>query len=298
MNEYVDRIMSNRVKDMLTGDGVCVPDKPEEMNWRLFFAHSQDMMGFRADIFTGGPNEEDNPSYQGYQGLRDRWTDSRTMMDGLARLWENSEGQAKLRYYSNPFRPKEHRKLGVRPSMDLLCGPSGNEATRTFAEGLEELRGWKVAHKSNAMIRAYAQNSSLLRKHSFSFRDYLMSVHLLPARDGDIEVAEGSWVRSIERDFYFVGPAISNYMVCDWLLWLWREGRIDWFGSYKPDSVHLRVVEKGLMPEEAREFKPYCRGLTMRPEWIPDGYANLVGKPVPPRILNEAIWLEKNQSSR
>ena len=81
---YLTRALRKYLPSLLLTDGVAVPDDPEEMRWRLFFAHSQDMIGFRADIFTGGPNEEDNPYSPEYLGLRDRWPDGKTMLEGLA----------------------------------------------------------------------------------------------------------------------------------------------------------------------------------------------------------------------
>jgi hypothetical protein len=298
MNQYVDGIMRKWAKKILTGDGVCVQDNDEEMNWRLFFAHSQDMQGFAADVFIGGANERNHPSNGEYQGLRDRWTNSRSMMDGLARLWESPVGQASLRYWSNSHRHKEDRAKGVQPLMALLRGSEGNEATRMFADTLGDLTGHRIARTTNSMIRAYCQNSSILRELGFSFRDYLMEAHPVPSSAEETASAETAWITSIVRDFYFVGEVMANYLICDWLLGLWRKGEMEWFGSYKPDSVHLRVIEEGKLPEDARDFKNYSRALSMLPNWVPEAYPELVGKPVPPRLLNEAIWLEENRSSQ
>src|SRR4051794_4613379 len=129
MTDYVNRVMKGHARPILEGNSVCVPDSAEEMNWRLFFAHSQDMQGFRADIFTGGDNEADNPADPAYSGLRDRWTDSRSMIDGLAALWEDADTRRELIRYSNPHRPTAEKVAGVRPCMELLRGSRGNEAT-------------------------------------------------------------------------------------------------------------------------------------------------------------------------
>ena len=40
------------------------------------------------------------------------------------------------------------------------------------------------------------------------------------------------------------------------------------------------------------DFVAYCRGLV-----IPPGHGRLSGRPCPPRILNECIWLERNAST-
>jgi len=78
-------ILKKYARDIISGDGVAVPDDEGEMNWRLFFAHSQDMQGFRADVFTGGKNEAPHPTDKSWIGLRDRWGgDSKSLMADLA----------------------------------------------------------------------------------------------------------------------------------------------------------------------------------------------------------------------
>jgi hypothetical protein len=104
--------------------------------------------------------------------------------------------------------------------------------------------------------------------------------------------AEGVLVAAIAREFYNVGNALGNYMICDWLLWIWREGQIDWFASYKEDSVHDAAIKSGKLPSEASDFVAFCRGIR-----IPDGYGRASGKLCPPRVLNECIWLDGNRSS-
>ena len=87
MNDFVERIFANHLSMILEGDAVCIPDEQEELNWRSFFAHSQDMQGFRADIFTGGPNEARHPHDKSFVGLRSRWgRDSVSLIADLARL--------------------------------------------------------------------------------------------------------------------------------------------------------------------------------------------------------------------
>ena len=291
MRTYVDSILDKHLPTILTGDCVAVPDDDEEMNWRLFFAHSQDMQGFRADIFTGGLNEDSNPHDCGFNGLRPRWgRDSRSLIADLASVWDNGGMRERLTRLSNRSRPKDEKVDGIRPSLRLLH-ESNIKGARVLAETLDALRGPKVARKTNAMIRAYVQNSHLLRQYGCSFRAYLR--RRVPGRQlptTDITSVEKLWVRVVDQDFYNVGRAMASYMICDWELWLWREGRIDWFATYKEDSVHLKTVEKGLLPEAAcRDFAAYCR--TIR---IPDGYHAVTGKPCPPRVLNECIWKEEN----
>ena len=294
MMKNVEDLLQTHLPMILGTAAVAVPDDEEEMNWRLFFAHSQDMQGFRADIFTGGPNEGKNPYDPAFVGLRERWgSDSRSLIAELARLWEDGQTKAALTRMSNPLRPLHERQQGVRSAIQLLHD-GGIAGARVFAKTLEALSGPRIARKTNGMIRAYIQNSQLLKQYNYSFRAYLQSIvpdQPFPPRD--VSQAEGKWLGAIQRDFYGVGPALANYMVCDWLLWLWREGRIDGFESYKPDSVHLKAVEEGLIEmDPTQSFVAYCK--TLR---IPAGYGSLSGRPCPPRVLNECIWLEFNHSS-
>lgn len=295
MNQFVETILHKHLPTIFDGDKVAVPDDPEEMNWRLFFAHSQDMQGFRADVFTGGSNEAKNPCDSRFRGLRDRWQQrSSELIRDLAKLWQDQPAQRRLIELSNPMRPKAMRDLGIAPAIELLRGSSVPGAV-LFAETLIELRGDKVARKTNAMIRAYVQNSALLAdRFDASIRTYLASLCSPgPFPPDDVSAYESRWVNSIVRDYYNVGPAIGPYLICDWLLWLWRGRQIEWFSAYKPDSVHLQCVSEGRLPAEAaNDFVAYCRSLR-----IPDGCGDLSGLPCPPRVLNECIWLELNRSS-
>lgn len=302
MSDYVMKVMEKHSKWILDGFSVCVPDDAEEMNWRLFFAHSQDMQGFRADIFTGGKDEADNPHDPAYNGLRDLWEDSRSMIDALATLWENPETRHSLQRYSNPFRSDEEKRNGIRPCMEILRGAYGNPATRVFADALDTLRGGRIARRTNRMIRAYVQNAAILRPHGLCFRNYLLNIHPLPmpnANDAEIEHAENAWIMALRHDFYNVEHALANYLICDWLLSFWRIGSIRWFKSYKEDSVFFRTLgnDNKLPLEAVQDFPRYCQSLTMQPDWVPSRYPNIIGAPIPPRLLNAAIWLEENKSS-
>lgn len=297
MSDYVQRILARWVPGMLSGDGVAIPDDPEEMNWRIFFASSQDMQGFRADIFTGGLNEETHPTNPAFRGLRERWPDSRSMIHGLASLWADEAAKQELLRVSNRAKPVPG---GVGLALAVLRSAAGNEATHVFADALEAFKGYRIARTTNAMIRAYVQNASLLDSHHRSVRDYLLSIAggmALPA--AELVNTEREWVAAIAKDFYNVGPTLANYMICDWLLWLWREGKLGWFVSYKADSVFVRAVfERGLLPEAAvKDFVAYSQSLRLRPEWLPARLSHLAAQPLPPRILNEAIWMEENLST-
>jgi hypothetical protein len=293
-NVYVSGLLEEFMPRMLAADGVAVPDDEEEMNWRLFFAHSQDMRGFRADIFTGGPNEDKHPTEPAFQGLRNRWSDSRTMISGLAAVWQDDDTRRELTRLTNKTDPVP---AAYALAVGLLRGPSGNDATRLFAATLDDLKGYRISKKTAGMVRAYVQNSDLMTRHECSFREYLQSVVPDLGRGADrIVEAERAWLTSIVRDFYNVGPALASYLISDWILWLWREGKVKWFESYKADSVFLRTLATdGKLPAEAvTDFVAYSRSLKIERDWVPAGREHLVGLPVPPRLLNEAIWLREN----
>ena len=263
MNTYVQQILTKYLPKIINGDAVAVPDDAEEMNWRLFFAHSQDMQGFRADIFTGGLNEGKHPRDVTFIGLRERWDGSSvSLIRDLAQLWDDQSTRTELVRISNRFPSAELQRQGIRPGIALLR-KSVIPGAIVFADTLETFHGDYVARKTNAMIRSYAQNAHLLARHECSFRTYLHKV--LPEGDfppGDVTNAETIWLTHLQQNFYNVGPALANYLICDWLLWLWREERIEWFTAYKPDSVHLRIIEAGLLPEQARtDFVGYCQSL-------------------------------------
>ena len=142
-------------------------------------------------------------------------------------------------------------------------------------------------------VRAYLQNSAVLKDHGYSFRRWLRSeCHHLGTREfppsdfrakADIDGRELSieWalVERLEQTFYQVGPTMAPYMICDWQLWLWHEGRTGVFEAFKPDQFHIQFVDvygKGIIPRDAPAFIGW---------WL-DLYPD-----VPPRLVNECIWL-------
>src|SRR5271157_1198591 len=212
---FVTRILEKWLPKILEGEAVAVPDDDEEMNWRLFFAHSQDMQGFAADIFTGGDKER---STDGWTGLRDRWNGtSHALMADLACIWERYESD--FRRWSHPHKPRELTARGITPLLDLLLS-SGVPGAEVFGVAIRDFKGDKTARKTNRMLRAYVQNAAFLKPHGFSYRSYLRSIvpSSVPPR-GNVLQAEARWVAAVDRGFYNVGEPLANYMVCDWLLW-------------------------------------------------------------------------------
>jgi hypothetical protein len=115
----------------------------------------------------------------------------------------------------------------------------------------------------------------------------------MPPR-GNVLQAEAEWIAALDRNFYNVGEPLANYMICDWLLWFWIRDEIDWFASFKADSVQKRSLAAMLdLPQTDSAFVEYCR--TLR---VPRGFGNLSQKPLPLCLLNECIWLEGNRSTR
>lgn len=292
-SNYVQELLERYCNIVVFGDGVAVRDDAEEMNWRIFFAHSQDMQGFRADIFTGGRDEPEHRYDPHFVPLRLRWAaESTLLVNDLACLWEDDSTRDVLVRMSNPVRPIEERAKGIAPALHLLVS-SDRRGARVFGYTLRDFSGPNVSRKTNGMIRSYIQNSHLLKQHDCSYRSYLLS--LIPGGElpaGDVSAAERTWVKMIQHDFYNVGPALANYLICDWLLWFWREGRVEWFESYKCDSVYKRLVRSGRLPTDAINFVNYCKTVK-----LPQCYRHLSGKPCPPRVLNECIWLDNNRSS-
>lgn len=286
MTAYLDDLFAHHLGHVLEQEPV--PDDAEEMNWRLFLAHSQDMQGFAADIFIGGPQERRHPSDSSYRPLRERWgKDSQSLLADLAAVWAMPDAKAALERFTVPTRRGGSASEGIATLYE-----SGRVGAREFAETLEELTGSMVARKTNKMIRAYVQNAGLLARHDFSFRAYLQAgaADFPPISSSPFEALTRS---RIERDFYNVGPALANYLISDWLLWLWKEGRIAWFESYKADTVHQASVDRGLLPAAAGEdFVAFCR--TIR---IPPGFGAASGQLCPPRVLNACLWQDGNLSS-
>ena len=212
-------------------------------------------------------------------------------MADLARIWRRYETD--LKRWSHPHKPRELTAKGIEPLLDLLQS-SQIVGAEVFGSALREFKGDKAARKTNKMIRAYVQNAALLEPHGFSYRTYLASIapSSMPPRGNVLEV-EAKWVVAVDRDFYNVGELLANYMICDWLLWFWIRGEVDWFASFKADSVQKKSLAAMLaLPQTDGAFVDYCR--TLR---IPPGFGELSQKPLPPRLLNECIWMEGNRST-
>ena len=270
----LDRAWAAYAEMILHRSQILIPDTDEDLTWHAFLGHSIDMQGFRAAEFAGvDPLTRKAP---GFVPLNRRGIG----VPELAQLWEVPEIRRHLtsRLEAVPL----DVTLGV-----LLAhgGPVGESLADAFA-GFP----WRKFHWS---VRALLENSAALRPHAFSFRSWLaqecerLGVGAFPPDDfrrpvlleGARTTLESALRDRLRRAFYMVGPAMSAYMLCDWQLWLWREGRTAVFANFKLDSFHeafLRKFGGGAIPADEAGFA----------RWWLDLFPGL-----PPRLANECIWL-------
>jgi len=270
----LDRAWASYAPMILHRSQILIPDTDEDLTWHAFLGHSIDMQGFRAAEFAGvDPPTRKAP---GFVPLKARGIG----VPELAALWDVPQ----IRQYLTG-------RIGDVPfsvTLDILRSHGGNVGT-SLAEAFERFP-WRKFHWA---AKALLQNSAALKPFDFSFRNRL--VHecdrlgggAFPPADfrrpvgheGVTVPLERALRLRLERAFYMVGPAMSAYMLCDWQLWLWREGRTAVFANFKLDSFHEAFVKKfgrGVIPADEAGFARWWLGL------YPD---------LPPRLANECIWL-------
>ena len=261
-------------RDILERPGILICDTDDDLTWHAFLGHSIDMQGFRAAEFAGVdplPKEASN-----FRSLRERSLG----VPELARLWQVSGIQAHLL----------DRGSGKSLSTTLeVLRAHGGESGESLADAFQ----WFPRRKGNWTVRALLQNSAALEAHGYSFRKWLehhcgelgakefppRDFRTLTGRDGIQTTLEMALRQRVEAAFYMVGPALSAYMLCDWQLWLWNEGRTHVFALYKQDSFHEDFVSRygrGVIPADQEGFTA----------WWFKKYPEL-----PPRLANECIWL-------
>ncbi len=254
---------------------ILIPDTDADLTWHAFLGHSIDMQGFRAAEFAGvDPLTRNAPKFV---PLKTRGIG----VPELASLWQIPA-------------IRDHLRSGVwdeplsQGTLSVLRS-SGGTIGQSLAEALEHFP-WR---KFRWSVRALLQNSDVLRPFDFSFRRWLqnecerLGVHEFPSTDfrqsilvgGTRPTVEAALRERLDAAFYMVGPAMSAYMICDWQLWLWREGKTAVFANFKLDSFHEAFVKKfgrGFIPADEAGFARWWLGL----------FPNL-----PPRLANECIWL-------
>lgn len=254
---------------------IPIPDTEDDLNWHAFLGHSADMQGFRAAEFAGvDPLTRPAPSFVplNRRGLG---------IPQLAALWDIPQIQHHLRVL-DPQAPLD------LPALRLLASAGGHSG-HSLAEAFEGFP-WP---KFNRSVRALLENSAKLGRHAHSFRQWLREecrmlgvTEFPPPRFRRAVVLQGKRMaleqalrRRLDEEFYMVGPALAAYMICDWQLWLWLEGRTQVFGTFKLDRFHERFVRaygRERIPVDEAGFARWWHGL------FPD---------LPPRLANECIWL-------
>ena len=259
---------------ILNRSQILIPDIEEDMNWHAFLGHSIDMQGFRAAEFAGvDPLTRNAPKFVPLKA-------SGIGVPELAALWEIQMIRQHLL--------AQNKDVPFAVTLQVLRS-HGSEIGVLLAEAFEYFP-WRKFHWS---VRALLQNSAVLKPFNYSFRRWLqyecehLGVQEFPPNDfrravtceGTSMALERALRKRLEQTFYKVGPAMSAYMLCDWQLWLWREGLTAVFANFKLDSFHEAFVKrfgKGVIPADEKGFAQWWHGL------LPD---------VPPRLANECIWL-------
>lgn len=264
--EYAGRILSR--------PGILIPDTEDDLNWHAFLGHSIDMQGFRAAEFAGV--DDLTRSAPNFVSLRDRGLG----VEALATLWSVPAIQHYLL--------ANLRGIPLTTTLEVL-EREGGDAGASLADAYR----WFPWRKFHWSVRALLENSAVLGRYDFSFRNWLertcgeLVAGPFPPPDFTVEVAVDGRSSSLEKairtklqqTFYMVGPALAPYMICDWQLWLWSQGRTTTFATFKLDSFHEQFVAKygrGVVPTSEDGFTDWWWAL------YPD---------VPPRIANECVWL-------
>jgi hypothetical protein len=189
--------------------------------------------------------------------------------------------------------------------MVVTSGPGGPKGSLSMTLSVLRAHGGQVGgsladalerfpyRKGHWTVRALLQNSSTLSSHGYSFRSWLrhecsrLGVVDFPPTEfrrpvtfagRRVSLEEALRLR-LEEVFFRVGPAMAPYMICDWQLWLWRNGLTEVFASFKWDQFHDQFVRRygrGVVPVTEQAFV----------RWWFSMYPDL-----PPRLANEAIWL-------
>jgi hypothetical protein len=259
---------------ILNRSQILIADTDDDLNWHAFLGHSIDMQGFRAAEFAGvDPLTRSAPKFM---PLKARGVG----VPELAGLWEVP--QLRKHLLGN------NKDVPFSSTLQVLR-TNGGDIGVSLAEAFEHFP-WRKFHWA---VRALLQNSAALKPVDFKFRRWLqnecdrLGLHEFPPEsfrttvtcDGTKMALERALRRGLEQTFYKVGPAMSAYMLCDWQLWLWREGRTSIFANFKLDSFHEAFVKKfsnGFIPANEEGFANWWHGL------LPD---------VPARLANECIWL-------
>lgn len=254
---------------------IPIPDTEDDLNWHAFLGHSLDMSGFRAAEFVG-VDALTKPSPM-FMPLNTRGIG----IPELASLWEVSAIRSHILNL-------DRNDALQGESLDVLANEGG-----TVGESLAEAFEYFPWSRFNWSLRAMLKNSAELRNDDYSFRRWLereckeLGVHVFPpprfrqgvSYSGERLPLETALRLRLKETFFMVGMAMAAYMICDWELWLWWEGRVPVFATFKLDRYHERFVNRfgrNVVPQHEEGFARWWNGL--HPE-------------LPPRLANECIWL-------
>lgn len=270
----LDRAWAAFAHGILEKQGIMIPDTDDDLSWHAFLGHSIDMQGWRAAEFVGVDTlTKDAPDFTSLQtrgiGVRE-----------LGELWDVDSIREHLLHGT--------AGLPISATLDVLRR-DGGDIGESFADAYAAFP-WRKAHMA---IRAYLQNSAALEGYGYSFRRWLQAectafgFDEFPPRDfrapariaGRTTTLEWALAQRLEESFYQVGPTMAPYMLCDWQLWLWNHGKTGVFEAFKPDEFHIQFVAtygEGVVPGDRWQFI----------DWWLSQYPT-----IPPRIVNECIWL-------
>jgi hypothetical protein len=270
----LDRAWAAYASVILHRSQILIADTEDDLNWHAFLGHSIDMQGFRAAEFVGV--DPLTRRAMNFVPLRTRGIG----LPELAALWDVPAIREHLL--------AQNKDASVADTLSVLRATGGKFGV-SLADALADFP-WR---KFNWSVRALLQNSAVLGPFDFSFRRWLqtecerLGVGGFPPADFRVAVRLDGKALTLERalrerlqlTFYMVGPAMSAYMLCDWQLWLWREGRTAVFANFKLDSFHeafVKMFGRDAIPGDEAGFARWWLGLY--PEF-------------PPRLANECIWL-------
>lgn len=264
----LDLVWSKFVQQILEST-ILIADTEDDVNWHSFLGHSLDMQGFRAAEFVGVDaltrEIQFTPLKARGIGIRE-----------LAQLWEIDAIRDHLL----------NKKGTVSEAFDVL-ETHGGSVGKSLADAFRQFKRCRFP----STVRAILQNSAVLKDYGYSFRNWLrdqcekLGFRAFPPTDFRAKTNLGSMSlemalrHRLQETFYQVGSALAPYMICDWQLWLWNNGRTEVFANFKLDSFHEEFVKRfgrGLIPKDEHGFA----------DWWLSIYPDL-----PPRLANECIWL-------
>jgi hypothetical protein len=263
---------------LLAQPGLLIADTDEDLSLHAFLGHSVDMQGFRAGEFVG---VDPSPPSRDFVSLRAREIGVKELAD----LWNVNGIREHLQDVTTG-----RQSASVETTYNALM-KHGGRIGKSLAEALQSFR----RRKQNRIVRALLQNSDVLRECGYSFRSWLVSecaqlgLVEFPPRDFRREIRFDGRSVSLERalrlrlaqTFYLVGVTMAPYIICDWQLWLWNDGKTALFDSFKLDDFHEQFVNK-----YGRDTVPL-----KEPAFISWWYQQEGCEWLPPRLANECIWL-------